>query len=178
LPESAEESDEVNESPTSASPELSAHRQMQYQYWSAFLETLRERKRMPVTREPRASSWMGFPIGRFGFRLWVEMYVRDRSIGVGISCRSPWGKRNFNLLRASKATIEEKLGFAVNWDEHDDNSSSYIAIYRDADPTDDHEWKEQHKWLSEKLERFQEVFCDYIAGLPSSNVAPVAPPEG
>lgn len=177
LSEGTEESDEVKEDPIGANSELSPHRQIQHQYWSAFLETLRERKRMPVTREPRASSWMGFPIGGSGYRLWTEMYLRDRSIGVGISCRAPRGKHNFNLLRASKATIEEKLGFAVDWDERDEDSSSYIAVYRDADFTDNDDWKEQHKWLSEKLERFQEVFQEHIVQLSTANVVPVAPSE-
>jgi hypothetical protein len=149
---------------------LTEHRQLQYEYWTEFLAVLRSRKEVAEARTPSASGAMTFPVGRTDFRLWVEMYVREKSIGVGMTCKAPHAKHYFRLLRADAAEIERELGEKLQWDERPDNVHSYISTFAKYDPTDRKTWREQHAWLADRLARFQKVFSARTRKLPPPTI--------
>lgn len=147
--------------------------QLQFGYWSAFLKRLRDRGRMSISsREGRDANWIGFGIGSSYFRLWTQMYFRDKSLGVGMTCKAPHAKRNYSLLLRRAKEIENELGFPLEWEEEPDSSYSYIAVYQPVASFDESEWAKQHDWMAERLEAFHRVMPKFIRDLP-----PVDEPE-
>lgn len=147
--------------------ELGGRRLIQYQYWSEFLAVLRARTKVVEARSPQASSWMGFPVGRAGFRLWTEIYLGDNLIGVGLTIRKS-GADHFHTLRGISQKLEQELGFSLEWDEQSGRSQNYVGVYHECDPNDRTDWPQQHIWLAEKLERLQRVLGEHLRRLPSS----------
>jgi hypothetical protein len=145
--------------------ELSGRPQLQYQYWSEFLNVLRSRKQVFENRTPQGSSSMGFPVGRTEFRLWTELYIPEPSIGVGLTFKPPNALQYFNLMKKESASLEQALGFSLAWDEKPGRALQFVGVYRNCDPADRDSWPEQHLWLAEKLERFQSVFAERVKNL-------------
>lgn len=148
------------------SSELTEHKQLQYQYWTEFLNVLRSRKEVTEARTPNASASMSFPVGRSDFRLWAEMYVREKSLGLGLTCKAPHAKHYFHQLLKNAAAIEQQIGFKLEWDERPDNVHSYVCVFESFDPLDRSTWRAQHSWLADRLAKFQKVFGEWTRKLP------------
>lgn len=146
--------------------ELSPARSRRLDYWTALLGLLKERGAMPVNRTPQSTTWLGFPLGRAGLRLWAEIYTRDQTIGVGITLRPPHAKHFFKHLHTDAAMIERELGFDLEWQERPGRSHSYLCVFHAGDPKNRADWPRQHEWMSEKLERLHAVFSVRVPQLP------------
>ena len=127
--------------------ELSETKLLQRAYWSALNSVLDKAKgSVSGNRKPQAHSWMAFPIGRSNFRLGVsnrqEQFPPWRSHGTaqagnqdGTLHRRRHSKAFFNLLIEQKDTIEQDLGYPLQWEELPDRRDSRIAVrLSDVDP--------------------------------------------
>jgi hypothetical protein len=146
--------------------EMSDRRRLQFEYWTALQQMLGERKTAVRARTGRPRAWVVFAVGRSGFNLWAEMYVRDKEIGVGLTCKPPYTKTFFQQLKTQQQAIEKELGFSIRFEEAPDKAYSYVSVYTKFDPEDRNTWPQQHEWIVSKLEAFHRVFSPRVRNLP------------
>jgi hypothetical protein len=146
--------------------DMSERRRLQFEYWTALQQLLKERKSVVRPRSARPRSWVAFAIGRSRFNLWVEMYVRDKQIGVGLTCKPPYTKTFFQELKSQKQAIEKELGFSIEFEEDPEKLFTYISIYTEFAPENRGSWPQQHEWIISKLEAFYRVFSARLRNLP------------
>ena len=135
-------------------------------YWSAFRDFLDERGAEHWIRSelPR-SEWWGRNLGRPGFNLYAVVKPKSRSLAVMLEISSSDHASAFSALSAEKDAIDRELGGSTTWNSTE--ARDYIVTERaNVDVGDHAQWREQHAWLLDQLERFRQVFRDRIARLP------------
>lgn len=150
----------ISESATTETKEL------QYRYWQQLVDHLQNAgsKLRPQAARPR--HWHNFSIGRSGTKIATTINTRENRIGAEVYLQHPdYSKAFFHLLFEDKEAIEGEVGFALDWQELPDKTASRIAIYKDADPTNETGWVEQHQWLMDVVERFDRAFSPRITQL-------------
>jgi hypothetical protein len=89
-------------------------------------------------------------------------------------------KELYELLKARQTAIEKKIfaglgkefsGSSLEWEPRPNAAESWILIRRNADPRNRTDWRNQHEWLAEFLERFYDVFKGEIHALRSNDVS-------
>jgi hypothetical protein len=134
-------------------------------YWAAFEQALEERKGplQPRGRAPRAGAY-SFTIAS-NMYLWAYRDVARREIGVYLGLYGSQSAERYQLLVADQTTIETELRAdetritPVEWQEKAvGNNYRVMQKLSGADVTDELDWPRQHKWLIERLERFNAVF--------------------
>lgn len=160
-----EDSDQDDDLDTDSTAELTPLRQFRLEYWAAFLDELRRQNLMSVERKPRATASIGFPVGHSKFRLWTEIFAKDKDVGLGMTFKPPHALKHLETFRQRSAELEEELGFSLEWDPRPDAKFSYVAVYFGCDPDDRTKWTEQHEWLGKRLARMQQVFSRHIEAL-------------
>ena len=145
---------------------LAERRQRRLDYWTELLSVLEERGVPPKRPKPSRRGWLGFPLGKKGFRLLAFINLNKRYIGVALACRGSVGKANFALLRERKTAIESEIGEKLLWQELPRQKSSHITLrWTGVSPTKREEWPEQHAWLAERLETFHDVFVEHCQAI-------------
>lgn len=154
------------------SGELSAHKQLQRRFWTAFKEHM-EAKGSPVRcQKPLAQHWMNHAIGRSGFHLdsivslWnSETGVKGPEIRTELYLNGPGAKQQFAVLEGQKAGIEEALGFPLTWHNPENKLACRAFTRRNADFLDDSLWPEQFEWLRQRLEKMYAVLRPIVRDL-------------
>jgi hypothetical protein len=147
--------------------ELSDTRVKQRAYWAAFHQAL-DRAIGPVSggRKPQPQSWMGYSIGRTGFNLGAVMIRPRRQIRAELYIAGDQAKTFFHLLREQQRSIEQELGYALEWEELPTRRDSRVSVYmRNVDPEDEEDWPRQHDWLAAKINDFHRVFLGRVRDL-------------
>lgn len=68
--------------------------------------------------------------------------------------------------RSAIASIEEELGYRLEWEELPARRDSRISIYlSNVDPEEERDWPRQHEWLAAKLNDMHRVFSPRIRAL-------------
>lgn len=76
-------------------------------------------------------------------------------------------KKHFANLVAQKQEIESKLGFPLDWQELPDVMACRIATwYPNASIEDEGRWDEYLDWLTQNLEKMEQVFRPIVRALP------------
>jgi len=138
-------------------------------YWSGFRDFLSGRKGTVLrSQKPLPQHWTNLAIGRSGFWMAAVASIEKQRIGaeVNIQPKDINPKSAFASLLADKDEIEQKLGFAVEWQELPDAKSSKIAVLmQDVDVASEDSWPSQFAWLADKLEKFHDVLGPRIKKL-------------
>lgn len=150
----------VRESARASSNEPPTELQATYErYWTVLRDTLTNRQGPLTSRRPLPQHWTNFKIGRSGFRLTATLNARERRIGAELFIYHVDAKAFFHQLEADKAAIETEVGQPLSWEALPDRIGSRIALYRpNSDPTSEPDWRSQHQWLVDALERLHAVF--------------------
>ena len=146
--------------------DLSETKALQQAYWSAFNSVL-DKAKGPVSgiRKPQAQFWMAFPIGRSNFNPGAAVALRKQEIRTELYAGDK-AKAFSNLLIEQKDTIEQDLGYPLQWEELPDLRDSRISVrLSDVDPWDKRVWSRQHDWLVAKLNDLHRVFANRIRRL-------------
>ena len=136
-------------------------------YWAAFEQALEERNGplKPRGRAPRAGAY-SFTIAS-NMYLWAYRDVARREIGVYLGLYGPQSAERYQLLVADQMTIDADLRAdesntritQVEWQEKAvGNNYRVMQKLSGTDVTDELDWPRQHKWLIDRLERFNAVF--------------------
>ncbi|MGI8907415.1 MAG: DUF4268 domain-containing protein [Candidatus Sumerlaeaceae bacterium] len=158
--------------------ELSEGKQLNREYWTAFMAYLREHGRQS-TPKPLAQLWMNFPVGRSGMRLSTvaSTYNTPRnswSIGelrMEVLCDSEESAAIYEQLAERRVEIEAALEpDEVCWHKKPGVRLRRLYVRRDADIHNRTDWPAQHEWLLQRLHRFEKVFRPLVAELPKSGL--------
>ncbi len=154
--------------------EPSGTRMLQQRYWAALNQVL-DTKRGPVSghRKPQLQSWMGYGIGRSSFNLSAAMSRQKRFIRVELYITGSRAKAFFGLLRNQQTTIENELGYSLDWEELPSGTDSRISRYlREVDPENEADWPRQHGWLADSLNTMHKVFWRRVRELNAEDWQP------
>ncbi len=147
--------------------ELSETRMVQRKYWAALRNALNAAGGLVSgNRKPQPQSWMGYSIGRTGFKLGTVMIRWKNQIRAELYISGDNAKAFFGLLKQQKDLIEEELGYPLEWEElparRDCRISSYLS---DLDPEDEADWPRQHDWLAKRLNDMHRSLADRVKAL-------------
>jgi hypothetical protein len=155
--------------------ELSATKQLQLEYWTAFREFIKDRRGLPRPQKARPQYWMNFAIGRTDFHIFAFANTKEKRIGMGLVIKGPDAKPHFYLLEHDKAAIEQEFGRPLEWKELPTALESHILLNKpDSDLSDKTKWQDYAAWMAEGLEKFTRVFKDRVRELDAEDYVPVA----
>ena len=154
---------------------LTEGQQIQLDYWSGLNRVIEEHYPTLTTRKSLPQSWTSFPIGRSGFHVDAGCNSFDQWINVSLVMDDRNAKAYFAVLESDKEAIESEYGQALEWHHKPETKVSYVRLTKhNEDYRERSRWPEQHSWLAEHLQRFDQVFRDRIKTLDASQAEPPA----
>jgi hypothetical protein len=145
---------------------VSETKAQQLRYWQGLKDLLESERSAIKCRTPRPQHWTTFSIGRSGFQLSATVNTVENRISTQLFINDENAKTYFALLRAHQAEIEAAVGLPLSWQELPDRIGSRIALYKkDADPTAEADWPNQHQWIADNLQRLDRVFRTRVRNL-------------
>lgn len=135
------------------------------EYWKAFRAALQRsgsRLRPPSIRD---ANWVRFPAGGAGASVNAFVSTRNRSVGLELVLDRAQNAAVYRRLLDARTVIEQELGHTLSWNE---KQASYRITLTEGgfDPADRAEWRRQHAWYIENLERWYAVLVNRL-GPPS-----------
>lgn len=137
--------------------------EMQFAYWEAFGQFLAVEKAPFKPPKPAVSNWMPWGLGRRGISL--QAFVTAQKIEVGVEVRTVEHPTWFRKLFADRSSIEQELGFEMEWEEKPGNKGSSVRVRRPLNMHDRTQWPEAHEWLLHKLKAIRAAFQDRVKTL-------------
>lgn len=153
--------------------EVSAHKQIQLKFWTAYLEHMESKNSIVRFVKPLPRNWIAHSMGRTGVYLasvtssWnYETGVKEPQLRAELCLNGPSSKREFAALQEQKESIEEALGFAVTWHIPDDKVRlCKIYAQEEADFLNESLWPGQFEWLRQRVEALYRVFTPLVKDL-------------
>jgi hypothetical protein len=152
---------------SSASSSTTPTQKLQLKFWMALIERLAKNAPQIRPQNPRPQHWLVTSIGRTGFNLNVTANSRDARIGVELWMPGTKAKTRFGLLSAQRKTIEDQLGFGLDWQELLHAAACRIvSYYNDASIEEEARWDEYLRWLEDRLVAMDRVLRPIVKALP------------
>lgn len=155
-----------------AEAEISEHKLVQLQFWTAFRDYLEERQSFIRCQKPSPQHWMSHSIGRTGFNLnsvasaWnSDTSTWEPEIRVELVLHGKSSKQNFAALQQRRQEVESAIGFPLTWHNPETKNMCRIYTRKDANFVDPSLWPQQHEWLRTMLETFHGVFAAIVKTL-------------
>ena len=146
--------------------ELSEREKLLIRYWSALRDHLLYKNSRLNPHKPLPQSWMPFAIGKADFRTEARFSTQKGHLQVALIIQGQNSQIYFNRLEQKKDEIEEKLGESLIWQPRDPGRHNVISITKaGVKPADESDWTNQMQWLSDMLERFDNVFRQRVKEL-------------
>jgi excisionase family DNA binding protein len=137
--------------------------QLQLDYWTIFGSFVLLQSSFLKPPPAKAQGHMILKTMR-GCRLAASLHIKDRQIWVDLTFGRD-SKRYFQLLEKNHDSIEEQIGFELEWVPRPEGVESWILVRKRANPADRGDWARQHAWLYEKLEKFSTVLLPKLSKL-------------
>ena len=151
--------------------ELSAHKQAQLRFWTAFKEYMEEHSAIRC-QKPAPQHWLNSSIGRSGFHLssiasyWDSTTnTKGSELRVELALDGSHAKEDFAQLEVEKTAIETEIGRPIGWHNPENARSCRIYVQQPADWLNESLWPSQQEWLRRQLELFTKVFQPRIKKL-------------
>lgn len=132
---------------------------LQRDYWIAFVEYCKEKKTSFKLRTPMAKHWFNIAIGSSECDITLTINTQKNSLGLALYI--PDSKELYHKFFTYREDIERKLGFQMEWIENPDKKSSKIVISHGTNFRNSGEWEDSFGWLLEKIEIVKSVFGEY-----------------
>jgi hypothetical protein len=114
-------------------------------------------------QKPRPQHWLNNSIGRAGFNLNPTASHRDDRLGVEVYIHHAESKRMYQALLAQRPSIEQALGFDLDWQELPDAHACRIATWRAGSPIEDEtQWGAYLDWFVQRIVKMNAVFRPVI----------------
>lgn len=156
----------------SGSGEVSAHKQFQSKFWTAFKQYMDARGSFVRCQKPSPQHWMNHAIGRSGVHLdsiislWnSETGLKGSEIRAELYLDGPNAKQEFAILEKQRGSIETALGFPLTWHNPEGKAACRLYTRQNADFTNEALWPEQFEWLRSRLETMHKVFAPIMKNL-------------
>jgi hypothetical protein len=155
-----------------AGGEVSAHKQLQLRFWTAFKEYMEEKGSFVRCQKPSPKHWTNHAIGRSGVHLasvvsiWnSETGAKGPEIRAELYMKGPSAKLEFATLDKRKDTIEKALGFPLTWRNPEQKAMCRLYTRKDADFLNESLWPQHFDWLRQRLETMHKVFAPIVKNL-------------
>ncbi len=159
------------------SGEVSAHRQLQLRFWTAFREYMESKGSFVRCQKPFPQHWMSHAIGRAGIHLnsivsmWnSETNTKGPEIRTELVLNGTNARPEFAALEKQKDTIEKALGFPLTWHNPEGKTMCRLYTRQNADFLNEQLWPEQFEWLRQRLETMHKVFVPLIKNIKVEGV--------
>ncbi|GAP97087.1 DUF4268 domain-containing protein [Leptolyngbya sp. NIES-2104] len=154
-------------------------KKLQYEYWTVFREYALENAQFIKPTKPLYQHWMNIALGRSGFILvaiastWNSetQNYNSNETRAELNIQNKASKACFSLLKQQQSEIEREFGEALIWDSQPDRKSCRIYIRTSVKLGDRDDWKNQHQWLVEKLDKLHSVFAKRVQQLDLSGLS-------
>jgi Domain of unknown function (DUF4268) len=151
-----------------ASGELTATKQLQLEYWTAFSRCMQENKSKLRPQKPSPQHWLNLALGRSGIHLVAIADTSKDEVRADVYVNHPrFSKTWFAELKADAEAIEKEIGEEVYWHDPPNARACRITLKTPADLHDRARWPTQHAWLKEHLETLARVFGPRARALSS-----------
>lgn len=149
---------------------LTENQQLQLEYWTAFRDHMISAGGIVKPTKAHPQGFMDFSLGKSGIWLEASINVRDRKITVLTIVGTPHSMAYFKQLEATRDDLEKTFGEPLDWVERPGKKLQFIRIRLDnADPGNRGDWKNQHGWIHEKLQKFYWTFSSAIKSLNAAD---------
>ncbi len=146
---------------SNSSQNLTDNNLVQLNFWEGFSQYIASHKSPFRPRKAQPQHWYDVSIGTSQAHISFVVSLKDNYIRAEIYI--PKNKELFMSLYDHKSEIEQKLGFAMDWQELPAAKASRIAIsYTDIDVREKDNVGLAYKWLLETGAKMSGVFKTYI----------------
>ncbi len=151
---------------TKAATTTTPTKQLQLKLWLALVERLAQSAPHIRPQAPRPQHWANIAIGRAGFRICPTASQKDDRLGVELYVDHAASKKMFQALLAQQTSIEQQLGFALDWQELPEAHACRIATWRPDSPIEDEtQWPAYLDWFVERIVKMHAVLKPLVQGL-------------
>lgn len=152
---------------------LTVGQETQFAFWTAFSEAGAD---VPGTdrydRKPGRQNWMSFGIGRSEVELLAVAAHGDPAgllpahhIRVELVFYGDAAEARYEQVGTKRGEIESGLGTSPTWVDPESGWRPRIYVSKAADVDDRDDWPNQHRWLLEWLQKFDDVFRPLVQNL-------------
>jgi hypothetical protein len=146
--------------------EFTPEKQLLLEYWTNFVEFLREHDSSLKNAKPKPFDHISFPLANWQV-LSALASIKDNKIGVQVYLKGSNAKTYFEQLQRETNDIENIIGAKLEWNDSRTKERSIDLFKNSNDVRNRENWPEQHQWLYEKLEVFYKAFADRVKNLSS-----------
>ena len=162
----------ISAAKTAAEGTLTENQQLQLEYWTAFRDHMISAGGVVKPTKAHPQGFMDFSLGKSGIWLEASINVRDQKITVLIIVGTEHSMAYYKQLEATRDDFEKTFGEPLDWVERKGKRQQLIRIrLDDADPKIRSDWKKQHAWMYDKLQRFHKTFSTAIKSLDNDSHA-------
>ncbi len=159
--------------------ELTDKSKMRLEFWIGFNKHLLENGTVIKPRNPRPDSTLHYALGKTGvylasaFSSWsnerLSYEVGEIRAELVVNMKE-YTDTYYCQLMAQKESIENRLGFNLEWYEVENQISKGALIRKTVDVTDKTKWPEYYIWLKDHLEKMHTVLSPIAKQLDMSDV--------
>lgn len=147
--------------------ELTATKQLQKEFWTAFRARIDTPQSSLSPRKPRAQHWYNNPVGKGGFSLTFRMSTKNNTAEAGLVITDD--EAAYHELSDDREAIEATIDADLEWQQPYETTSgkmrSQIICSRSMDLEDRDSWEEYLDWFVDRGEEFYEAFQPRVSGL-------------
>lgn len=151
---------------TKAAANATPTKQLQLKLWHALVDVLAQKAPNIRPQTPRPQHWLNIAIGRAGFKIAPTASHKDDRLGVEVYIFHSESKKMYEALLSQKLSIEQALGFELDWQELPDAHACRIATWRQDSPIEDEaQWGAYLDWFVQRIVKMNAVFRPVIQAL-------------
>jgi hypothetical protein len=141
-------------------------KQRQLKLWTELVARMATAAPQIKPQKPQPQHWLNISIGKAGFNLNPTASHRDNRLGVEVYIHHAESKKMYQALLAQRSSIEQALGFELDWQELPDAHACRIATWRQDSPIEDEtQWGAYLDWFVQRIVKMNAVFRPLIQGL-------------
>jgi hypothetical protein len=145
---------------------LTGAKTLNLEYWTAMKKYFEEKGTFLRHQKPQPQHWTNFALGKSYFHMAAVSSVRDNFLRVEFLINTDNSKEDFRKLKEKfEQQSYEQISQDLIWDEIPDKKVSWVYLKKEANVSDKSDWKNQHQWFMETLEKFDKFFRPKIKKL-------------
>lgn len=153
--------------------ELSVVQQLQLEFWTGFRIFVEENPRRFRPTKPLPQHWLNFAIGRTGFELSAVASTWNSATGgydggelrAELTIKHAELEACFAELRQEREGIDELLGEPAEWYSAEGVLARRVFLRCSANLEDRGSWPRYFEWLSQRIDKLDEIFRPRIKAL-------------
>jgi len=138
---------------------LTETKALNLEYWQAMKLYFEEKDSFLKHQKPQPQHWTSFALGRSNFSISavVGFYYGYTKVEFNINTNN--SKEHFNYLKNKYYHDSVSVfGENISWQELPDHKLSKVVLEKDMDPNIKTDWRNQHQWFLETIEKFDKFF--------------------